>query len=178
MKTIYFLIAIVSLVSCKAPSEMEKIIRKNDKENTFFEPSELGSGGSNNYFLITARFSECGEFGGHDEGMKIYCKYRSKKFNLDYYKTQIACDSFDEKGNLKMDTIITKTIELDKKSEKAIVSYLQRLTKSKVISHFPGHAGNYFEARKSDSTFVIQVYDGRIAKSLKSYTKLVKDLKL
>jgi hypothetical protein len=178
MRTIYPLLAILSLTSCKAPSEMEKILKNINRENTFFEPSELGSGGSKNYFLITAKFSECGEFGGHDEGMKIYCKYGSDKYKLDYFKTQIHCDSFDEKGNLKFDTIETKTIELNKQSEKAIVLYLQRLTKSKIISRFPGHAGNSFEARKSDSTFVIQLYDGRIAKSLKNYNKLVKDLKL
>lgn len=178
MRNCYLLITILSLISCKAPSEMEKILNNTERENTFFEPIELGASGSNNYFLIKARFSECGEFGGHEEGMKIYCKNESKKFNLDYFKTQVKCESFDEKGILKADTITTKIIELNKKSQKAIVLYLQRLAKSKVISHFPGHAGNYFEARKSDSSFVIQVYDGKNAKSIKNYNKLIKDLSL
>lgn len=152
-------------------------MKEMDKKKTFFDPVELGSGGSLGNFIIKTRFNECGEWGGHFEKMKIYATHKSKKFYLDYKKTKVDCN-LAESGNVySQDTIITKTIELNRANDKAIVNYLESLVKSKITSRFPGHSGNYFEAEKSDSTLTVKSYDSRKS-SMENYLKLIKKLNL
>lgn len=156
---------------------MQRVMNEMDKEKTFFDPVELGSGGSMGNFIIKTRFDECGEWGGHFEKMKIYATPKNKRFYLDYQRTKVDCNLEESSSVYSQDTIITKTIELSRANEKAIVLYLESLVKSKITSRFPGHSGNYFEAEKSDSTFTLKLYDARKS-SIKKYLKLLQKLNL
>jgi hypothetical protein len=89
MKIILFIFIIILFASCKSQTEFQKAVKEMQKEKTFFDPVELGSGGSKGSFIIRTRFSECGEWGGHFEKIKIYAKHKSKKFHLDYLKTEV-----------------------------------------------------------------------------------------
>jgi hypothetical protein len=165
------------ILSCKPTSDFDRAMKEMKKEKSFFDPVELGSGGGKGNFTIITQFDECGEWGGHNEGMKIYAKPKSKIFYLDYFRTSVDCNLQESSSTYFQDTVISKTIELNKVKEKVILKYLKSLVEAKVTSRFPGHSGNYFEAKKSDSTFYIQLIDGR--KSTKgSYSKLLKKLDL
>ena len=168
-------------ISCKAPSKAQMIFKSHSKKEFknrfFFDDLELGSGGSEGHFLINTRFSECGEWGGHLEEMKIIAKPSDSKFYLNYLKTEINCESYVEGKGFAIDTTVTKTIALSRKSKKAILNYLEKLAVAKITSRFPGYFGNIYEARKSDSTFVLQVYDSRKS-TLKAYQRMLKKLNL
>jgi len=177
MKIFFFILILLSFTSCKPPSDMQRLFNEMEKEKSFFDPVELGSGGSTGNFIIKTRFDECGEWGGHFEKMKIYAVRKNKKIYLDYQRTEVDCNLEESSSVYSQDTIITKTIELSRANERAIVKYLESLVKSKITSRFPGHAGYYFEAEKSDSTFILKSYDARES-SMKNYLKLVKKLNL
>jgi hypothetical protein len=177
MKIIHFIFIIILFTSCKSQTEFQKVMKEMQKEKSFFDPVELGSGGSKGNFIIKTRFSECGEWGGHFEKIKVYAKHKSKKFYLDYIQTEVDCNLEESSSIYSQDTIVTKTIELNRSKEKAILNYLEALVKSKVTSRFPGHSGNYFEVEKSDSTFTIKSYDSRKS-SMENYLKLLRKLNL
>jgi len=176
-KFVSTIFAILLLTSCKSPSRTQRILKEMQKEKTFFDPVELGSGGSNGNFIIKAYIEDCGEWGGHYEQMKLYALHKEKNIFLAYKKTNVDCNRQESDSTYLQDTIVSKTIKLSKANEKAIVSFLSELTTLKITSRFPGHAGNQFEVIKSDSTFYIKLYDGRKA-SLKNYKKLLEKLDL
>jgi hypothetical protein len=178
MRETFFIIILVSLLhSCKTPSTAERAMAEMKKEKTFFDPVELGSGGSNGNFIIKAYIDDCGEWGGHYEELKLYALRREKEIHLSYKKTNVDCNLQESDSTYSQDTIVSKTIKLNKANERAIVRFLNELTNLKITSRFPGHAGNEFEVIKSDSTFYMKLYDGRKA-SMKNYTKLLENLNL
>ncbi|WP_146171793.1 hypothetical protein [Flavobacterium magnum] len=149
---------------------MEQVLADMNKKNSFFDLYYLSS--SN--FYITTKFSECGEWGGHKEGMKIFSDVKRKQYKLDYYKLSFDCENVQ---NANIDTLVHKTILLNSHSQNAINKYLQELVIAKVRSKFPGHSGNYFTAASADSTFRIELYDAD-KRNLKSYSHLLKKLRL
>lgn len=142
---------------------------------TFFEPIELGAYNNKENLTITARFSECGEWGGHKEVITIYSDEKHI-FHAHYLKYPFNCDSMpypSYERNIKSN--FDKEIVLSSKDKKAITDYLHRLIQSKITENFPGHAGNIFSAFKSDSSFLVSVYDRKLF-DITSYNQLVAEL--
>lgn len=146
--------------------------------NNFFTDWDLGSSGSKTRLLLNARFSECGEWGGHNEKMVVYAK-ADREFYLDYQKFKVNCDSIGKYyGTSSFQKLeFEKTIKLNQSNKESISNYIQRMIKSKVGERFPGHTGNSFTILKSDSTLLIEVYDDK-EYDLMSYNKLQTELKL
>lgn len=151
---------------------------RTESINKFFDEFDLGAGGSNTKLIIKATFSECGEWGGHNENMEIYAK-EDKEFYLDYKKYKVNCDSismnYGKPSFQKL--VLVKSIKLNQINKKAISNYMQRMIKSKIEERYPGETGNLFSVLKSDSTLIIQVYDNKYY-DLESYNKLLKELNL
>jgi hypothetical protein len=176
MKNLIWGILLLCLNSC---IEKDKNgVNSVSKTIPFFDPVTLGSSGVDASLNITATFSECGEWGGHRENLRIYVKPSDKKnYYLDYLKTNINCDERDEKGYNIEKIVVQKTIKLNDSNKTSITEYIKRTIDSKVEERFPGNAGNSFSIMNSDSTLVIKVYDSN-TKNLKSYNQLLQRLKL
>ncbi|OUL60448.1 hypothetical protein [Flavobacterium sp. AJR] len=166
------------LIALSCGKKQDTKIQEKDNVIVFFDPITLGASGVDAGVKINARFSECGEWGGRYEEIKIFTKERNfKDYFLNYTKTNIDCDKRDSKGQ-NIETIVTqKTIRLTDSNKKSIIEYMKRMIESKVEERFPGHAGDSFSIMNSDSTFVIEVYDYN-SKNLNSYNQLLAELKL
>ncbi len=160
------------LAACSQQQEKKEDDRKNIVFFDSIEPSAINQG---NNLKIEARFSECGEWGGHKEDIIITLK-EDKRFYATYKIFPFNCDSLDYYyANEKIAPVFTKTILLNDTSKKSIINYIQRLMESKITEKFPGHAGNFFSVVNSDSTFFIQVYD-RKEFDIKSFKQLITEL--
>ena len=146
--------------------------------NTFFDEADLGAFGSDTRLFLNAQFSECGEWGGHEEKMVVFAK-EDKEFYLNYKKFKVVCDSIGKYyGTPDFQKLeIEKTLKLNDVNKKSISGYIQRMVKSKVEERHPGHAGNLFSVIKSDSTLVINVFGGGTF-SFDSYNRLLTELNL
>ena len=176
LKQILFGLFLTFLFACNPSTHSDKQV--DEPINIFFDEADLGAFGSDTKLFLNARFSECGEWGGHNEKMTIYAK-SDKEFYLDYKKFKVNCASIDEYyGTPDFQKLeIEKTLKLNDVNKKSISSYIQRMVKSKVEERHPGHAGNSFSIIKSDSTLIIDVYGGGIF-SFDSYNRLLTELNL
>ena len=172
-----FLVSVISLLfSCKNDRSVEDNFITT-KDSSFFGNNELGGFGPNTKLVLSAHFHECGEWGGHNEKMTTYINEK-REFYLDYEKYKVDCTLKDPNNGTPIQQLETKkTISIHQKEKNYITDYIQRMIKSKINEHFPGHAGNSFTVLMSDSSLLINVYD-RKQFDLKSYNLLLADLKL
>ncbi|WP_289661364.1 hypothetical protein [Flavobacterium panacagri] len=176
MKKILLCFLLVSL-SCSKKEESTQTQLK-DKSIDFFDPITLGSSGGDNNLKISAFFSECGEWGGHSEELKIFTKKKNyKDYFLTYTKIDIDCDKRDSIGGNVETIAVKKIIKLTNSNKKAIIEYMKRMIQSKATERFPGNAGDSFSIINGDSTLIIKVYDYN-SKNLKSYNQLLTELRL
>ena len=155
------------------------LISCNDKlENTFFDEFDLGASGSSNKLIIYARFDECGEWGGHTEDIIITAN-SDRKFYATFRKTRVDCDKVSLLyGKPEFHEVeLEKTFELTNSHKEAIEKYAKNLVHSKFSERNPGHSGKIFGIIKTDSTFIIDVYDQN-SDNIKNYHHLQKELNL
>ncbi len=94
---------------------------------------------------LSARFSECGEFGGHNERIDVFYSYSEREHFANYVidSIDLKCpEGFEENAIIKTDTLIKLSLE----NEYAIVQYLDKLYKRVLIRKYPYHANDYFSA--------------------------------
>lgn len=169
---------VLLLISISCSKKQDFKVEEKDKPIVFFDPITLGSSGVDAGLKIDARFSECGEWGGHHEDLKIFAKEGNyKDCFLNYIKTNIDCEKRDNNGRNIETIVVHKTIKLTDSNKKSIIEYMKRMIESKAGERFPGHAGDSFSIINSDSTFVIKVYDYN-SKNSKSYKQLLTELRL
>lgn len=178
MKKILFILLSTLLISCnqKSDSHVNKVKKKENID--FFQPADLGAFGSDTRLIIYANFDECGEWGGHEESFEIFAK-EDKEFYANYKRTKVDCN---EVGKLYgkpefQKPYVNKEIKLADKEKIAINNYLASLIKSKIREDFPGHAGQNFGVKKTDSTLTINVYDSD-KRNLADYNELLKEFNL
>lgn len=170
MKFITYIILLFTFASCNKKIN-ESIIQRNNNIG-FFDPIIFDSEGLNVTLNLSAQFSECGEFGGHKELMKIYTNQK-KEFYLDYKKFGIDCRNLSENHDL----VFSKTLEINEENKKSIVEYIHRMIDAKIRERNDSNAANSFSVNISDSTFVIEVNDLN-EENIRSYKTLLNDLKL
>lgn len=124
--------------------------------------------------FISARFDECGEWGGHKETLEIYSK-SSEDLYLSYRKNTVDCNKIDEIYEAKLHFI--KEIKLDNQNKKAINEYIFQLLQSKINEGVYAHSGKEFELMNSDSTLFISVYDNNYQNPI-FYNSLLNKLNL
>ena len=93
---------------------------------------------------LTARFCECGEFGGHKEKIKVFSNYKSEYF-VKYIKDSIDINcpnDFDKNAVIIKDTLF----KIDVYKQKQIVKYLDKLYKKTVNNYSLSSSNEYFEA--------------------------------
>lgn len=176
MKQLFFGLFLTFFISCNSSTHTEKQV-ENAPIDIFFAETDLGAFEMEIKLYLNARFSECGEWGGHNENMVIYAK-ADKEFYLTYQKFKVDCKIINEHNGTPVQQLeLEKTLQLNQDNKKSISEYIQRMSKSKIDEQSPGHAGNSFSVSKSDSTLLIQVYDDKTY-DVMSYNKLLTELKL
>jgi len=166
------------MISCNKKTEKDNLKPKSSNKVDFFEPANLGAFGSKTRLIIYAYFDECGEWGGHEESFEIFSKH-DQEFYAEYTRTKVDCEKIGAlygKPEFQQ-AYVKKELKLENKQKVAINKYLLSLLKSKIKERFPGHAGQTFGAMKTDSTFVVDVYD-RDKKNLENYNRLLKEFNL
>lgn len=153
MKNIILLFALLILSSC---NRGESQSNEKEKETVLSDSINLSTLIANDTLYISARFDECGEWGGHQEILEIF-DGKDKKLYLNYKKNTADCNKVEELYNAKLSVV--KKIELNNQHQKAINEYMFKLLKSKLREEFPGHSGKEFGILRTDSTFFINVYD-------------------
>lgn len=171
---LFFFSIIISYSSCK---DSTAVVEPNT-EVSFFDPMKFGAINNEMRLSIEARFSECGEWGGHKEEIIVFAD-SSKTFHADYRVFPYNCDSLPFYiGNKNLKPVISKTVTVQQKEKKAIIAYIQRLTESKINERFAdgaSNAGNVFSIVNPDSTFFIWVSNRKDADA-NSYNKLVHEV--
>ncbi len=179
MKKIYliFIPLLFILTACNS-----KTLDKN-AEFDFFS-SELSTRHGERVIIdIKAKFSECGEWGGHEE--KIFITTREdKEFYLKYELYCADCDSMvlykDSIGSFytPLKTLVDSgTMKMQEEHKLAIYDFTQNLVQAKFREEYSGHSGNSFEINKHEgfggTSFQIYVY-GYDSQILFDYFRLTK----
>jgi hypothetical protein len=180
MKSFLYLLLLLVFLSC------DKIEENKIKDVDFFSDEISKNLGTRKIIDLEVKFSECGEWGGHDENISIDVR-KDGNFYLHYKKYSVDCNKMilvtdimgtynspDKKLN---DSI---TIRMNNTQKKSILNFSQILLGAKFREYFPGHAGNRFNLYKheglSGSDFEINFY-GYDSILHNSYNKLIKDIK-
>lgn len=141
---------------------------KNYQTKTFFSLSNFHF--LNDTIFIYARFSECGEWGGHEEFIKLYVK--ESKFYANYFKYSTNCEKMNEYGMLPMTKVKDTVIIVGDIEKEAINEYSHQLLNAKINQDFPGHAGDIFSISNSEKTLNIGIYDDKSV-NIENFNNLV-----
>lgn len=178
IEMLLFVMLIIMVASCNKDGKRESQNETEKSAVSFFQPTDLGAFGSATRLILYANFDECGEWGGHNETFEIFAK-EDKEFYAKYKRTKVDCDKIGAlygKPEFQQ-PYVDKEIKLAAKQKIAINNYLEQLIRSKIKEGFSGNAGQNFGAIKTDSTLIIDIYDGEKV-NLKNYNNLLKAFNL
>lgn len=163
MKALLTFFILILLISCNkektnqnhADCKFENILHKKDT------------------LYIKSQFQDCGEWGGHQELIKIY--KTEKAILLNYIKYEANCFERDNCGSLIQNRKFSRYIVLSESQGKAVMDYINTSMKLKFIKPIIGNSGNSFliENAKGDLHFS---YYGNDDIMLNNYNVLMKDL--
>jgi len=136
---------------------------------------------------LNIKFSECGEWGGHEENIFITTQ-SDENFHLHYQKYCVDCENMvlieDSLGSYNAPfkkMIDSCSVVMNEKQKNSIYTFAHNLLSAKFREEFPGHAGDYFYMKKykgfSGDDFSIGFY-GFDTKLLNDYNELIKELNL
>jgi len=162
------------------PEEVHQVVEGVTNNDTILFKPDLWSPSSYDpkpRLYITAHFSECGEWGGHYEKLTISLD-KSHEPYLEYDRYMVKCDSVNPLNLFPYQILdYTKHLKLSSKDKESIENYISRLTRSKIIERYPGHAGNEFHIVNHDSTLLLIVYDNK-QEDVYSYSQLLNELRI
>tara|TARA_B100000678_G_C18214016_1_gene504569 strand:+ start:1201 stop:1677 length:477 start_codon:yes stop_codon:yes gene_type:complete len=93
--------------------------------------------------ILFARYSECGEFGGHKEWLKIFSDDSALKCKVIY--DSVNCDSPTE--TMTFARLENSIFQMTKTAQSATVNYLNELTQMRFLRQEPDfHVGNLYSA--------------------------------
>lgn len=179
LQTIFILLILLS--SC------EKKGKKMNRNIEFFSSEVSKYRGTRKIIDLSAKFSECGEWGGHEENIFITTK-ADEKFHLTYQNYYANCDSMvlikDSVGSYyaPFKTLVDScSVIMNQNQMNSIYKFTHNLLDAKFRESFPGHAGDNFYLKKYDGfagdKFIINFY-GEDSQLIKDYIQLLKELNL
>ena len=105
---------------------------------------------------LSARFDECGEWGGHKEMFVIYSS-ENHELLLDYTQDTVDCSKPYAKESRVV--VVEKSQVLSEDAQKVIVEYLQNLVEESLKFNLGSHAGRYYSASTKDTSFIVTYHD-------------------
>lgn len=175
MKNLALIFSILFIFSC---TETGKELTSKDLEiSNNFNFENLRDVNYEDTLYIKTRFSECGEWGGHDEIIKLYF-VKDKRTIMQFKRNEINnCDERNDKGEIIKKIALEKQILLSKTEKKAVMIYINNLTKSKFLESGFSNAANCFTVESSNKNFRISTCNNQVF-NLESYNNLLKDLQI
>ncbi|CAM4390132.1 hypothetical protein [Zobellia nedashkovskayae] len=134
-------VKILSEENIKLKDSINKIL--STKEKAFLKDSVvidyskglLGRLYYSDTLVLSARFADCGEFGGHKEFLKIYSN--KEKFQCLFINKMVDC----EKSYTDYVKIDSTLFELSEKNQRSVIEYLSELTEISMLEQ--GLSNNY-----------------------------------
>lgn len=167
MKQTFFLFLIV-LAFSGCSSKKKEVSDIKLLLNNSIEKNPLGILYQTDTLRLTAKFSECGEFGGHKENIEIFCNYKREYF-AKYVRNSINLDcpnNFEETAIIIKDTLF----KIDCNKEKLVVKYLDKLYRRTVTPKMISHSNDYFKAETKYSGLLL--FTAEPNKDWKEFRKL------
>ncbi|MDV7699089.1 hypothetical protein N6B72_19395 [Chryseobacterium soli] len=122
---------------------------------------------------IKSTFQDCGEWGGHDELIKMYRSDR--KIRLAYVKYKVNCGERYNTGSIIQKRDVTENLILSDSQQVDVMNYINTLMKLKFIDQEIGHSGNAFLVEDSKGELRI-FHHGDNIHSLNNYNILMQKL--
>lgn len=123
--------------------------------------------------FIKSRFADCGEWGGHNEIIKIYSE--KEKTKLTYTKYKVDCGIRDNKGSIVQNEEVKKNIVLSTSQKDGLMNYINNLMHYKFMENEFGNSGNSFSVEDSENQLKISHY-GSSSILMENYNDLMKKL--
>jgi len=123
--------------------------------------------------LIKSRFADCGEWGGHNEIIKIYSENKLTK--LVYTKYKVDCGVRDDKGSIVQNEEVRKKMVLSTSQKVGLMNYINNLMHYNFIENELGNSGNSFSVEDSSNQLKISHY-GSNSILMENYNDLMKRL--
>ena len=171
MKNILFFCLLITFFSCsKKELNLEKNLEKYDFDNLYEVNYE-------DTLYIKSRFSECGEWGGHDEVLKIFY-VKERKTMLQFERNEVVdCYARNPIGGIVKKPILKKEFILSMSEKEFLMNYINQLTKSKFLERNFGNSGNSFSIEDSKGKLKISTY-GNQNYNVNIYNELLKNLNI
>lgn len=170
MKIIYS-ICLLSFISCTN----KEISEKNNSGQPKYSFENIFSYSNEDTIFIKSRFTDCGEWGGHEELIKVYRLER--KIGLAYIKYKVTCGNMDSSGSLIQTKKMTRNFTLSDSQQLSLMNYFNNLMKFKFIGKEFGNSGNSFLIEDSKGKLRLSQYGNNI-QLLNNYNSLMKSLDL
>lgn len=138
MKTLLLSFVLLLVIGCSDKKYHEKAnstLPKYSLENILNYNNE-------DTIFVKSRFSDCGEWGGHSELIKIY--RAEKKLKLTYIKFKVDCDMRDSEGSIIQNKEFTRHVLLSNSQQLALMNYMNDLMKFQFLTKEISHSGNSF----------------------------------
>lgn len=145
MKFFFFIIFFLMLISCRKNSESAAM--EYAFENVLHD---------NDTLLITSRFNDCGEWGGHEEKMKLYRSGR--EIILNYIKYSVNCSERNASGSIIQHKESANSFYLSDSQSKAVMNYMTALIKLKFTEQPIGNSGNMFSVENTAGDLHLSCY--------------------
>ena len=127
------IILLIFVYGCKGNEKQNSVVETKIEVINFEGPKNpLGFMYPHDTLVLTASFSDCGEFGGHSEIFKIFSKGES--YYANYVKDSIGPDCPYPVNENKI-IVVDTTFMLTVKDEKHVVNYLKNLFKRSLKGH-------------------------------------------
>ncbi|MBW8524825.1 hypothetical protein K0U91_08640 [Chryseobacterium chendengshani] len=137
MKTLISILILSFLVSC---SDKEIVKEIDQKEKYSFD--NILSYNNEDTIFIKSQFADCGEWGGHEELIKIY--RLEKQIELSYTKFGADCGIRDSLGSIIQVKKLNKKISLSSSQQLMLMNYINNLIKLKFVDEEMSNYGNFF----------------------------------
>ncbi|MGG5210739.1 hypothetical protein ACQWU4_17570 [Chryseobacterium sp. MIQD13] len=171
MKTFFLICLLLLFTSCSNKETLEKI----NLEQSKFSFENILSNNNEDTIFIKSRFADCGEWGGHEELIKVYRSER--KIKLTYIKYKVSCDRMDSSGLIIQNKYFTTNFILSDVQQLSLMNYFNNLMKLKFIDKEYGNSGNSFLIEDSKGQLRISQYGNNI-QLLYNYNSLMKSFGL
>ncbi|PWN69916.1 hypothetical protein C1631_007840 [Chryseobacterium phosphatilyticum] len=165
MRNLSILFILILLTSCSDTTTREK----SNVRPTQYSFDNMIPDYSTDTLFIKSSFADCGEWGGHEELIKIY--RLEKKFKLTYIKYEVNCEARDQFGLTQIEKF-NKNITLSQFQKMALMNYMERLMKSQFLDKEISHSGNYFSLENTKGNLKIS-YGGNHPLLLENYNDLL-----
>lgn len=170
MKTLMSILIVSFLVSCS-----DKEIVKEISQKAKYSFDNILSYNNEDTLFIKSQFADCGEWGGHEELIKIYRS--EKQIELLYTKFGADCGIRDSLGSIIQVKKLNKKISLSSSQQLAVMNYINKLIKLKFLDEEISNYGNLFYLKNTKEDLKISHY-GNQPLLLTNYNTLMTALAL